>query len=194
MSRLPSTATIASRSVLMRTGMIVMEQDTRPAPPEGRLVTGIERLQGQWSGASGDERQQAVWNKAAASGMYLMMWASLIAALAFMAIDDRKYSTIVFILLLIGFGGPGYAAWVARRQGFTPASRVPSWPSLALSGLMFGVLMFVVDRWMDPGHDWRIRVIGCVVAVAIFVVGLRLLLQRRHDRSVRPTNGTPSGQ
>ena len=148
----------------------------------------IDKLQGNWSGDFADERQQATWNKASASAMYLMMWASIVAAFGFITVDANRYSSCALVLCLIAMGGPVYAQTVARRQNARPVSRVPSWPSMTVNALLFGITFFVITRLLDRGEGWRTGAISSVAVAVFWTVVMRFVLQRRHNSTVSPTS------
>jgi len=173
--------------------VIIMEQDARRTPLLDGFITSLDALQQDWRGAFADQRQEAIWNRASTAAMYLMMWASLVAALVLDALDSARYSTCTLLLCLIPMGGSVFARTVALRQGFTPVYRVPSWPSTVLSGALFWIIFFVLTRAMEPDGDWRGRVVASTVVAVFWTVVMRVVLHYRQraaaDRDVRTPDG-----
>ena len=171
-----------------------MEQVTRSAPPQGGRLTWIGKLERNWRGDFADERQEAIWNKACASALYLVGWVGVVAALVFVTVDADRYAPCALALDVIAVAGPVFAQAVARRQDVRPVSRVPSWPSLALDGLLMGVTFYVYLRAMEPGHGWRTQAILSVVVAGFWAITLRLVLQQRRNSADRRADRGPGGR
>ena len=176
-----------------RTGMIIMEQVTHSAPPQGGWWRWIDRLEGNWRGEFADAQQEAIWNKASASALCLVGWVGVLAALVFVTLDADRYGPCVVALALVALTGPLFAQVVARQQNVRPVSRVPSWPSAAVDALLTGIAFFVFLRANEPGQSWRAPAISAVVVGVFWAVTLRLLLRRRQNPPVRRA-GQASGR
>jgi hypothetical protein len=118
----------------------------------------------------------------------------LLASLVFISIDYDRYVASSLVSFLIGLGGLRYAQAVARRQDVRPIRRVTSWPGTAAASALFGGIMFVLVRAMDPGSSWQSRAVTSTVVAVAWGVTTRMILKGRHDRMARATTESPAGR
>jgi hypothetical protein len=134
-----------------------------PARWRGRDMALADRSQAHASGPGrdeqdgavwGDERQVAVWGQVSARTLYLVVILNVAAGFIFNNIDSSRYGPCVTVFFAIALGSTAYAGWVARRQGVdVRAPRATGRARLVVGSLVFGVLLYVLDRLTGWGHN-----------------------------------------
>jgi uncharacterized membrane protein (DUF4010 family) len=107
--------------------------------------------------AWGDERQVAVWGQVSARTLYLVVILNVAAGFIFHNIDSSRYGPCVTVFFAIALASTAYAGWTASRKGVdVRAPRATGRARLAVQCLVFGVLLYVLDRftgWGGHNHD-----------------------------------------
>jgi uncharacterized membrane protein (DUF4010 family) len=145
---------------------------------------------GEQDGAAwGDERQVAVWGQVSARTLYLVVMLNGAAGFIFNAIDSRRYGPCVTVFFAIALASTAYAGWTARRKGVdVRAPRATGPAQLVVQCLVFGVLLYVLDRLTGWGHthdswpDAALKIAGYALGWGI---GLRFIAAWRQRQALR---------
>jgi hypothetical protein len=185
-----------------------------PARWRGRDAALTDRGQAHASGPGrgegdgtvwGDERQVAVWGQVSARTLYLVVILNVAAGFIFNNIDSSRYGPCVTVFFAIALGSTAYAGWTARRKGVdVRAPRETHRAQLVVQCLVFGVLLYVLDRFTGWGHnhgDSWLDAAETIAGYALgFGIGMRFLAAWRRRQALRSreatdddTPGTPAG-
>lgn len=136
-----------------------------------------------------DEREVAVWGQVSARTLHLVTVLNLVAAAVFLDIDYRRYWPCVAVFFAIGFGASAYSAWVASRKGIDLwAPRPVSRARLVVQCLVFGVLLYLAERFTAGGNEQHERwtAVAVEIAVPAVIYGICLLfMQAWQERRAR---------
>lgn len=144
--------------------------------------------------AWGDERQVAVWGQVSARTLYLVVMVNAAAGFIFHTIDSSRYAPCVTVFFAIAFAATAYAGWTARRQGVdVRAPRAAGQARLVVPSLVFGVLLYVLDRLTGWGHNhdsWPDAVLTIAGYVLGWGIGLRFMAAWRQRQALRSQEAT----
>ena len=139
--------------------------------------------------AWGDERQVAVWGQVSARTLYLVVMLNVAAGFIFNTIDSSRYEPCVTVFFAIALGSTAYAGWTAYRKGVdVRAPRATGRARLAAGSFVFGVLLYVFNRFTGGGHnhdswpDAALTIAGYAVG---FGIGMQFLAAWRRRQQLR---------
>jgi hypothetical protein len=174
-----------------------------PARWRGRDAALTDRGQAHASGpgggerdgtAWGDERQVAVWGQVSARTLYLVVMLNVAAALIFNNIDSSRYGPCVTVFFAIALASTAYAGWTARRKGVdVRAPRATGRARLAVQSLVFGVLLYVLDRFTGWGHNhdsWPDAAETIAGYALGWGIGMRFIAAWRQRQALRSREAT----
>ena len=156
----------------------------------------IRQTSSRWRGrdeqdgaAWGDERQVAVWGQVSARTLYLVVMLNVAAGFIFNTIDSSRYEPCVTAFFAIALGSTAYAGWTAYRKGVdVRAPRATGRARLAAGSFVFGVLLYVFNRFTGGGHnhdswpDAALTIAGYAVG---FGIGMQFLAAWRRRQQLR---------
>ena len=145
---------------------------------------------GERDGAAwGDERQVAVWGQVSARTLYLVVMLNVAAGFIFNTIDSSRYEPCVTVFFAIALGSTAYAGWTAYRKGVdVRAPRATGRARLVAGSFVFGVLLYVFNRFTGGGHnhdswpDAALTIAGYAVG---FGIGMQFLAAWRRRQALR---------
>jgi hypothetical protein len=145
---------------------------------------------GERDGAAwGDERQVAVWGQVSARTLYLVVMLNVTAGFIFNTIDSSRYEPCVTVFFAIALGSTAYAGWTAYRKGVdVRAPRATGRARLAAGSLVFGVLLYVFNRFTGGGHNhdsWSDAALTIAGYAVGFGIGMRFLAAWRLRQALR---------
>jgi hypothetical protein len=174
-----------------------------PARWRGRDMAPADRSQAHASGpgrderdgaAWGDERQVAVWGQVSARTLYLVVILNVAAGFIFNNIDSSRYGPCVTVFFAIALGSTAYAGWTARRKGVdVRAPRTTDRAQLVVQSLVFGVLLYVLNRfvWGDHSDDSWPAAAEDIVGYAIgYGIAMRFFAAWGRRRALRSQEAT----
>jgi hypothetical protein len=131
----------------------------------------------------------AVWGQVSARTLYLVVMLNVAAGFIFDTIDSRRYEPCVTVFFAIALGSTAYAGWTAYRKGVDVRAPRETGPArLVVGSLVFGVLLYVLDRFTGEGytHDsWPTAVLTIAGLAVGFGIGMRFLAAWRQRQALR---------
>jgi hypothetical protein len=162
-------------------------RDTAPAGRAQAAAGGPgrgERDDAAW----GDERQVAVWGQVSARTLYLVVMLNVVAGFVFNTVDSSRYEPCVTVFFAIALGSTAYAGWTAYRKGVDVRSpRATGRARLAAGSLVFGVLLYALDRFTGGGnnHDsWPDAALTIAGNAVGFGIGMQFLAAWRRRQAL----------
>ena len=138
-----------------------------------------------------------MWGQVSARTLYLVVMLNVAAGFIFNTIDSSRYEPCVTVFFAIALGSTAYAGWTAYRKGVdVRAPRATGRARLAAGSFVFGVFLYVFNRFTGGGHnhdswpDAALTIAGYAVG---FGIGMQFLAAWRRRQALR-SQEAPDGE